>query len=147
VEWSTAGRSSALGLLGLGAVLGALIGPSALWYGLAAIVLAAVVLPFERRRAASGTAPMASPPADPRERRAGSTVPSLAGLGGRAEKILRLAEENALAHLAEAQREADAIVSAARAQARDILAGAEATARKSAAKHTDPTAPTEPPPQ
>jgi hypothetical protein len=46
--------------------------------------------------------------------------PSLSGLGTRVEQILRLAEEQADNHRAEARREAEAIIATARAQAQRI---------------------------
>lgn len=45
-------------------------------------------------------------------------------LGTRVEKILRLAEEQAEAHLAAARQEAEEIVAAARREAEEILANA-----------------------
>jgi hypothetical protein len=49
--------------------------------------------------------------------------PALAGLGTRVEQILRIAEEQADDHRAEARREADAIIAAAHAEARRIHPG------------------------
>ncbi|GIF41531.1 hypothetical protein BC793_111108 [Actinoplanes xinjiangensis] len=46
--------------------------------------------------------------------------PALSGLGTRVEQILRLAEEQAEDHRAEARREADGIIAAAHAEARRI---------------------------
>ncbi|MGH3645749.1 MAG: DivIVA domain-containing protein, partial [Micromonosporaceae bacterium] len=58
--------------------------------------------------------------------------PTLSGLGTKVEHILRLAEEQANEHRAEAKREAEGILSAARLEAREITdkARAEAAALK-----------------
>lgn len=55
--------------------------------------------------------------------------PTLSNLGTRVEGILRLAEEQADDHRAEARREADGILAAARAEADHTIAAARAKAQ------------------
>jgi vacuolar-type H+-ATPase subunit H len=56
--------------------------------------------------------------------------PTLPELGTRVEQILRLAEQQAEDHRAEARREAERIVAAARQEAEEILAAARREARQ-----------------
>jgi ElaB/YqjD/DUF883 family membrane-anchored ribosome-binding protein len=144
MRWRTAGRSLAIALFGLGGVLGAIVGRSAFWYGLTAVVVGLVMVPFESR-AAPGTASPLSRSTDRDERLSGSGPP-LAHLGGRVEEILRMAETTAEAKVVEARREAEAIVSAAHEQARAILTAAQSTATITAVQPTDTVPPTQPPP-
>lgn len=98
----------AIALLGLGAVIGALVGPVALWAGL---VVAVAAVPFGLRRHESAST---APP--PVEHAAGAALAEpAAGLGERVQQVLRLAEEQADDIRAQARREADDIVTRARA--------------------------------
>lgn len=102
--------SMAVLTLGLGIMVGARIGEAALWYGLAILVLGAVLAVVgDRRSTPTG---------------AEDGVPPLSGVGNRIADILRLAETRADEHVAEARRESEAIMSAARLEASEIVAKA-----------------------
>jgi len=63
-------------------------------------------------------------------RRRDESRPAFHDVGTRVEEILRLAEEQAEAHRAEARREAAEIMAAARREAEEILAAARREARR-----------------
>lgn len=109
-RWSTA-----FAWLGVGALVGAYTGGSALWIG-AGLLCAGLLL---RLAVPGGDATLLPGPAETRR-----NAPSeLSGLGTQVERILRLAEEQADDHLAEARKQAQEIVAAAHAQAARIRGG------------------------
>ena len=113
------GRPAAMLLIGLGigAIGGAYLHAAALWVGLVLVVVGIGVA------MASGP-PAPALPADPAVRPA-KARPDLVGLGSRVEQVLRLAEEQANVHRADAKREAERIVADARAKAQAIIEKAE----------------------
>jgi hypothetical protein len=72
----------------------------------------------------------AKPRTEPDARGIRADVRPLRGLGRRAGEILRLAEQQADDHRAEARREAEEIVAAARREAEEILAAARQEASR-----------------
>ena len=113
------GRPAAMLLIGLGigATGGAYLHAAALWVGLVLVIVGIGV--------AIATGPPAPAlPADPAVRPA-KARPDLVGLGSRVEQVLRLAEEQAGVHRADAKREAERIVADARANAQAIIEKAE----------------------
>ena len=94
--------SVAIAAAGLGTVFGAVLGWPGLLVGLGLLLLGIVVSVRNR-----------------------GTALTVEALGGRVENILRLAEENASEHLAEARQQAADLVAAAETRARDIVAEAE----------------------
>jgi len=114
------GRPAAMLLtgLGIGAIGGAYLhAAAARWVGLVLVVVGIGVA------IASGP-PAPALPADPAVRPA-KARPDLVGLGSRVEQVLRLAEEQASVHRAEAKREAERIVADARAKAQAIIKKAQ----------------------
>jgi len=110
------GRPAAMLLIGLGigAIGGAYLhAAAALWLGLVLVVVGIGLA------IASGP-PAPALPADPAVRPA-KARPDLVGLGSRVEQVLRLAEEQAGVHRAEAKGEAERIVADARAKAQAII--------------------------
>ena len=110
------GRPAAMLLtgLGIGAIGGAYLhAAAARWVGLVLVVVGIGVA------IASGP-PAPALPADPAVRPA-KARPDLVGLGSRVEQVLRLAEEQAGVHRAEAER----IVADARAKAQAIIKKAQ----------------------
>jgi len=113
------GRPAAMLLIGLGigATGGAYLHAAALWVGLVLVIVGIGV--------AIATGPPAPAlPADPAVRPA-KARPDLAGLGSRVEQVLRLAEEQANVHRADAKREAERVVADARAKAQAIIEKAQ----------------------
>ncbi|MEU4481686.1 hypothetical protein AB0F68_27015 [Micromonospora sp. NPDC023966] len=104
--------------LGVGAVAGAGCGAAATWPGVGLGVLGAGLALFGSRSATSEEAAVA-----PSEK-----GPALAQLGTRVEQILRLAEEQAENHRAEAARDAERTLSEARSAAQLIVDTARAEA-------------------
>ncbi|WP_425271108.1 hypothetical protein [Micromonospora arborensis] len=118
--------------LGVGATVGPSLGPTALWSGIAVATLGVALSLVgttesdligdglvdrdeKTEPAGAGTATKAKERWPDRER------PTLSGLSTRVEQILRLAEEQAADHRAEARVEAEGIVAAARREAEAIL--------------------------
>ncbi|MEV0900018.1 hypothetical protein [Actinoplanes sp. NPDC049802] len=93
-------------LVGVGAGLagGAMAGPGALTAAAVPVLVGMALLILKGRSEPEGTRP----------------GPVLSGLGTRVHDILRLAEDQAADHVAEARRQADRIVADARAKARRI---------------------------
>jgi hypothetical protein len=114
----------ALVLVGIGEVIGSVAGKPAVWYGLGVAVVGVVLLLLPRRNPAdaTGAEPGAAPKRDDR--------PTLSGLGTRVEQILKLAENQASEHKGEAAHDADAILAAARAEAKSIIEQAQAEASR-----------------
>ena len=125
--------------LGIGAMVGPSLGPAALWSGLAiaalgvALSLVGTTEPdlvgdglvdrdADADVAGDGTA--AGTAVDAERRRRNRQRPALSGLGTRVEQILRIAEEQAEDHRAEARTEAEGIVAAAGREAEAILSRA-----------------------
>ena|SRR5690242_4919892 len=113
------GRPAAMLLIGLGigATGGAYLHAAALWVGLVLVIVGIGVAIASGPPAPALPADSAVRPAKPR--------PDLAGLGSRVEQVLRLAEEQANVHRADAKREAERIVADARAKAQAIIEKAE----------------------
>ncbi|MFG3301797.1 DivIVA domain-containing protein [Micromonospora chersina] len=118
--------------LGVGAAVGASLGPAAVWPGVAVAALSLIGTTEsdlvgddlvdrdgEPGAADDGTTPGTAVVAE--RRRRNRQRPTLSGLGTRVEQILHLAEEQADHHRAEARREAEGIVTAARREAEAIL--------------------------
>ncbi|MBM7494270.1 hypothetical protein JOD64_005492 [Micromonospora luteifusca] len=118
--------------LGVGATVGPSLGPAALWSGVAVATLGVALSLLgttesdligdglvdrdeKTELAGAGTTTRTM------ERRQDRERPTLSGLSTRVEQILRLAEEQAADHRAEARREAEGIVTAARREAEEIL--------------------------
>ncbi|BEL05094.1 hypothetical protein Q0Z83_032850 [Actinoplanes sichuanensis] len=108
---------------GAGALVGAVAGRDVMPFAIAAAVVGLVML-VAGSVSRSG-ADLIEDAKVPRQagRADRSDRPTLAGLGTRVEDILRLAEEQADDHRAEAKREADAIIAAAKAEAQRIHPG------------------------
>jgi hypothetical protein len=102
-----------LSAVGAGAIAGVSAGRPAMPFAIGAVVVGLIV-------AVAGSL---SRTGDLIEDASGADRPTLAGLGTRVEQILRIAEEQADDHRAEARREADAIIAAAHAEARRIHPG------------------------
>lgn len=127
------GRLAAMLLigLGLGTVAGAYLHNAAVWSGLALVLVGIGVAIVGRSRTASDAPgdPASDAPGDPAGDVAGIPAqpgpeadrPRLSGLGTRVEQILRLAEEQANAHGALSEREAEQIVANAQAEAQAII--------------------------
>lgn len=118
--------------LGVGTTVGPSLGPAAVWSGIAiatpGVALSLVgttesdlvgdgLVDRDEDSAVAGdrTAPGTT------ERRRNRERPTLSGLGNRVEQILKLAEEQAEGHRAEAGLEAEGIVTSARREAEAIL--------------------------
>lgn len=120
--------------LGVGVAAGPVLGSGAVWVGLAVVALGLGLLLLGRtesdlvgdglagsddatRASSDGTSTDTVARKDRRQRR---QQPTLEGLGTRVEHILTLAEGQADDHRAEARREADEIIRAAREEAEAI---------------------------
>ncbi|GGO21872.1 hypothetical protein [Micromonospora parathelypteridis] len=118
--------------LGVGTAVGPSLGPAALWSGVALATLGVALSLVgttesdligdglvdrdeKTEQAGAGTAAKTTERWRDRER------PTLSGLSTRVEQILRLAEEQAADHRAEARLEAERIVASARREAELIL--------------------------
>ncbi|MGV9809642.1 hypothetical protein [Micromonospora chersina] len=121
---------------GVGAAVGASLGPAAVWPGVAVAALGVALSLIGTRESdlvgddlvdrdeetgAAGDATTAGTAVVAERRRRDRQRPTLSGLGTRVEQILQLAEEQADDHRAGARREAEAIVAAARREAEAIL--------------------------
>ncbi|MET8835890.1 hypothetical protein ABZV78_18480 [Micromonospora sp. NPDC004540] len=104
--------------LGVGAVVGTRLGATATWPGIAVAVLGVGLAVFGSRAAAG----------DEAAARPSGEGPPLAQLGSRVEQILRLAEEQAENHRAEAARDAERTLAEARSAAQLIVDRARAVA-------------------
>lgn len=105
---------------GAGVLLGSSFEPAAVWYGLGFVALGLVlslVGTTQSELIGDGVAIYRGDDAGAGDR----DGPTLKGLGTRVEQILRLAEEQAGDHRAEAKRESEAILAAARLEAEEIL--------------------------
>ncbi|MFG1872524.1 hypothetical protein [Micromonospora arborensis] len=118
--------------LGVGATVGPSLGPAALWSGVAVATLGVALSLVgttesdllgdglvdrdeKTEPAGAGTATKTL------KRRPDPERPTLSGLSTRVEQILRLAEEQAAEHRAEARLEAEGILASARREAEAIL--------------------------
>lgn len=117
--------------LGVGAAVGPSLGTAALWSGVAVAALGvglAMVGESEADLVADGTAGRdgsgTSTDTSYEEWRQRHERPTLSGLGTQVERILKLAEEQANDHRAEARRESEELVTAARQEAETILSRA-----------------------
>ncbi|WFE99987.1 hypothetical protein [Micromonospora sp. WMMD964] len=114
--------------LGVGAAVGPSLGTAALWSGIAVAVLGiglSLVGESEPDLVADGMVDRdgkgTSADTSAESRRQLYERPTLTGLAPRVEQILRLAEEQANDHRAEATRECEEMVAAARQEAETIL--------------------------
>lgn len=114
----------------LGLSIGALTDGAAHRYGWAALLVGMALLLF--RPGTGSTSLIAPVDGSTTGRDRADNQPTLQGLGTRVEQILRLAEEQAEDHRAEARQEAEEILRAARVEADEILAGARDAAPDSA---------------
>ncbi|SCF08091.1 DivIVA domain-containing protein [Micromonospora chokoriensis] len=117
--------------LGVGAAVGPSLGTAALWSGVAVAALGvglSLIGDSAPDLVAQGTVDRdgnrASTDASGDARRELYERPTLSGLAPRVEQILRLAEEQADDHRAEAKRESEELVAAARREAETILSRA-----------------------
>lgn len=120
--------------LGVGATVGPSLGPAAVWSG-ATIAALGVALSLagttesdlvgdslvDRDKAAVAGDETTTGTAVGAEQRRNRQRPALSGLGSQVEQVLKLAEEQANDHRAEARLEAERIVTAARREAEAIL--------------------------
>ncbi|WP_374628109.1 DivIVA domain-containing protein [Micromonospora sp. A3M-1-15] len=128
--------ASALFGLGVGAAVGASLGPAAVWPGVAVAALGVALsligttesdlvgddlVDRDGEPGAAGDGTTAGTAVVAVRRRRDRQRPTLSGLGTRVEQILHLAEEQADHHRAEARRESEGIVTAARREAEAIL--------------------------
>lgn len=122
--------------LGVGAAVGASLGPAAVWPGVAVAALGVALsligttesdlvgddlVDRDGEPGAAGDGTTAGTAVVAQRRRRDQQRPTLSGLGTRVEQILQLAEEQADDHRAEVRREAERIVTAARREAEAIL--------------------------
>ncbi|MCU7726070.1 hypothetical protein ODJ79_20285 [Actinoplanes sp. KI2] len=106
--------------LGIGGWLGVQVGEAAALGGLVVAVAGLLLLGLGARSGDPGgdlVGDAMEARADGGEATAPADRPKLPGLGRRVEQILRLSEEQAAAHLAQAKVEADRILADARAEA------------------------------
>jgi len=118
--------------LGVGAAVGPALAPVGVWPGIAVASLGIALSLVGTTESDLIPGDEADPgatggPATARQRRQDRERPTLTGLSTRVEQILRLAEEQAADHRAEARREAEEIVAAARLEAKGILDRAAGT--------------------
>ncbi len=112
-------------------VLGILAGRSAIWIAIAILALGLAIMASglrpdlrrDLRRDDNAGGRTGAPRAQPRLTR-NPAPPTLAGLGGRVEQVLRQAEEAAQARRDDAEQEAAAMLAAARAEAERIVEAA-----------------------
>ncbi|MFC4070417.1 hypothetical protein [Actinoplanes subglobosus] len=110
---------------GVGALGGALTGRVSIPVAIGGVVAGLILIMLGSRPRTGSLIDDARSPATATRVGAGPSPrkadrPTLAGLGNRVEDILRLAEEQAADHRAEAKRDADAIIAAAHAEAQRI---------------------------
>ena len=125
--------------LGVGVAVGSSLGGSAFWPGVVIAALGVVLYlvgtagpdlaeddwaEHDEETGAAGGGATAGAEVPAKRRPRSRQRPTLAGLGSRVEQILRLAEEQAEGHRAEARVEAEGIVTAARREAEVIVSRA-----------------------
>jgi len=137
--------------LGIGATVGPSLGPASVWSGVATAALGVALslvgttksdlvrdeLVDHDEDAADGTTTGTAVVAE--RRRRNRQRPTLSGLGTRVELILKLAEEQASHHRAEARLQAEEIVTAARREADAILNRAHQQAAGISGTRQDPS--------
>lgn len=122
--------------LGVGAAVGPSLGPAAVWSGVAIAALGVALslvgttesdlvgdglVDRDEDAGVAGDGMTTGTAVVAERRRRNRQRPTLSGLGTRVEQILKLAEEQAADHRAEARLEAEGIVTAARREAEAIL--------------------------